>query len=277
MRGKFLIVFAVSTAALWGQRITDRRTATIRGGDGDGKCTIEVVVDGVAQVEIRGNDAQIRTISGAPSSFRRFECNQEMPNRPYNFRFQGIDGRGRQDLVNSPDNGGQAVIRIEDSKGGSEGYTFDIFWNGGNYSGRGGGFGGGGGFGRGDNGGFGGGRGINNGFPANFGNVPVVSVDTGGRGSFNSRNFSGGVNRGYVNTQGQPSVGLQVNGRTVTFFGNIANVYSDREFQINITGSSLGNANGSAQVRLNGDRNEVEIINVQGSMNGRSFNGNFNR
>jgi hypothetical protein len=273
MRGKILILFAAGAAAVWGQRITDRRTATIRGGGGDGKCTIEVVVDGVAQVEIRGNDAAIRTISGAPASFRRFECNQEMPNRPYNFRFQGVDGRGRQDLVNSPENSGQAVIRIEDSKGGSEGYTFDIFWNGGNYSGgRGGDFGNGrGGFG---GGGFGRGRGD---IPGNFGNVPAVSVDTGGRGSFNSRNMSGNVNRGFVNTQGQPNVGFQVNGRTVTFFGNIANAYSDREFQINITGSSLGSATGTAQVRLNGDRNEVEAINVQGNMNGRGFNGNFSR
>jgi hypothetical protein len=58
-----------------------------------------------------------------------------LPNRPADFRFAGVDGRGRQTLVRDPRNGGPAVIRIEDSGGGSEGYTFDIFWGGGNSSG----------------------------------------------------------------------------------------------------------------------------------------------
>ncbi|MEO8661660.1 MAG: hypothetical protein ABI693_24535, partial [Bryobacteraceae bacterium] len=121
---------ALFAMASFGQRITDRRSAEIRGGGGDGKCTIEVVVDHIAEVEISGRNATIRTINGAPATFRRFQCNQEMPNRPNDFRFQGIDGRGRQDLVRSPGGRGPAVIRIEDSKGGSEGYTFDIFWRG---------------------------------------------------------------------------------------------------------------------------------------------------
>lgn len=121
---------------LFAQRITDRRSADIRGGGGDGKCTIEVLVDDVAEVEIRGNNAVIRTLTGAPSSFRRFQCNQSLPTNPYDFRFKGIDGRGRQDLVRPAENGRPAVVRIEDSKGGSEGYTFDIMWRGGsgNYS-----------------------------------------------------------------------------------------------------------------------------------------------
>lgn len=139
MTTKWLIFGMLSVTGLWAQRITDRRTGDIRGGDGDGKCTIEVVVDGVADVEVRGRDLTIRTLNGAPSTIRRFQCNQEMPANPYEFRFKGIDGRGRQDLVRQPANGRPAVIRIEDSKGGNEGYTFDIFWRGG------GGFSGGGG------------------------------------------------------------------------------------------------------------------------------------
>lgn len=112
-------------------QITDRRRASIRGGGGQGKCTVEVVVDNVAEVEIRGDNALIRTLSGGPATFRRFECNQIMPNNPYSFRFAGVDGRGRQNLQTSPEGGRAAIIRIEDSKGGSEGYTFDIFWSGG--------------------------------------------------------------------------------------------------------------------------------------------------
>ena len=50
--------------------------------------------------------------------------------QPRGFRFAGVDGRGRQELVRDPRNGGAAVVRIEDSQGGSEGYTFDLFWGG---------------------------------------------------------------------------------------------------------------------------------------------------
>jgi len=55
-----------------------------------------------------------------------------MPRNPVNFRFQGIDGRGNVQLVRDPQGGrGPAVVRIEDPKGGSEGYTFDLEWSGG--------------------------------------------------------------------------------------------------------------------------------------------------
>jgi hypothetical protein len=133
-----LILLAGLSAFAQGGR-DQTRTANIRGGGGDeGKCTIEIEVDGVAEVEIRGASARLRTRDGQPASWRRFDCNQAMPSRPNDFRFRGVDGRGRQDLVRDPGNGGVAVIRIEDSKGGREGYTFDIMWRGGsgNYSDR---------------------------------------------------------------------------------------------------------------------------------------------
>jgi hypothetical protein len=109
-----------------------QRQATITGGGrpDNGKCTIEVVVDDVAQVEIRGATANLHTISGQPSQWRRFECNAVMPPNPQNFRFQGIDGRGRQTLVRDPRNGSAAVVEIDDKDGGAEGYTFDIMWGG---------------------------------------------------------------------------------------------------------------------------------------------------
>ena len=96
-----------------------------------GKCTIEVNVDDVAEVEVMGDQARIRTISGQPSQFRRFECNSIIPQQPNDFRFKGIDGRGRMTLIRDPRGGGPAVIRIEDPKGGYEGYTFDLEWRGG--------------------------------------------------------------------------------------------------------------------------------------------------
>lgn len=106
--------------------------ANIRGGGGDGKCTFEVEVDEVAEVEIRGDQGFLRTLSGSPARWRRLDCNQPLPSAPNDFRFQGIDGRGRQDLVRDPNsNRGVAVIRIEDPQRGREGYTGDIMWRGG--------------------------------------------------------------------------------------------------------------------------------------------------
>jgi len=108
-----------------------QRQASIVGGGNpnNGKCTVEVVVDGAAQVEIRGNTASLRDLNGRRPQWRRFECTGVMPTNPANFRFEGIDGRGRQTLIRDPRNGGVAVVQIEDPSGGGEGYTFDILWD----------------------------------------------------------------------------------------------------------------------------------------------------
>ena len=82
------------------------------------------------EVKVR-DSAKWRNISGQPAQWRRFECNGPMPANMRDFRFAGVDGRGRQQLLRDPRNGGVAVVRIEDSQGGAEGYTFDLFWDGG--------------------------------------------------------------------------------------------------------------------------------------------------
>ena len=41
-----------------------------------------------------------------------------------------VNGRGRAQLVASPRNGGPAVVRIEDSKGGAEVYQLELQWSG---------------------------------------------------------------------------------------------------------------------------------------------------
>ncbi len=132
MRQRALLAVATlaATSGIMSGQTFERR-AVIRGGNPDrGKCTIEVVVDGAADVEVRGDSALLRNLSGQPAQWRRFECSGPMPANPINFRFQGIDGRGRQELIRDPRNGGAAVVRIEDRDGGSEGYTFDLTWNG---------------------------------------------------------------------------------------------------------------------------------------------------
>ena len=130
------------TAPMFGQQVATFR-AQIRGGGDHGKCTIEVDVDGVAEIEIQGDQGRMRTLSGNPAGWRRMECNQPLPANPQGFRFSGVDGRGRQTLLRDPSsNRGVAVVRIEDPQGGHEGYTFDIEWGGvgGGFRGDGGGF-----------------------------------------------------------------------------------------------------------------------------------------
>jgi hypothetical protein len=88
-----------------------------------------VVVDGSAEVEVRGDNATLRNRAGQTPQWRRFECTGALPANPGNFRFAGVDGRGRQTLARDPrNNNGAAVIQIEDSEGGAQGYTFDLFW-----------------------------------------------------------------------------------------------------------------------------------------------------
>jgi hypothetical protein len=129
---KTVLTIIATLAAVAGANAQNQRRAVITGGGGGdrGKCTIEVVVDGAAEVEIRGDNATLRNLAGQQPQFRRFQCNSVMPPNPANFHFSGVDGRGRQTLVREPRNGGSAVVRIEDSQGGSEGYTFDLTWGG---------------------------------------------------------------------------------------------------------------------------------------------------
>src|SRR5260370_34143509 len=127
MNLRFLLAVTALTVISGPLSAEEQRRAMMRGGGGNqGKCTIEVVVDGAAEVEIRGDSAMLHTTLGQPAQWRRFECSAPMPENPPGFRFSGVDGRGRQELIRDPRNGGPAVVRIEDPQSGSEGYTFDV-------------------------------------------------------------------------------------------------------------------------------------------------------
>jgi len=130
--GRFLTLMVATVLVVPICAQTAERRATITGGGNDaGKCTIEVYVDGSADVEIRGDRGSLRTLSGQPAQWRRFECSEPMPTNPGEFRFSGVDGRGKQELVQDPSRGrGSAIVRIQDPNGGAEGYTFDLVWRG---------------------------------------------------------------------------------------------------------------------------------------------------
>jgi hypothetical protein len=106
------------------------RRATITGGGGNGRCTIEVSIDGAAEMEVSGDHGILTTLSGQTAVWRRFQCTEPLPPNPVDFRFVRTDGRGTVQLRQDPRNtGGGAVIRINDSKGGRETYAFDLWWH----------------------------------------------------------------------------------------------------------------------------------------------------
>ncbi len=120
---------AIALAAVAGAQTIPQRAAMVGGGNPNaGQCTITVLVDGQAEIEIRAADASMRDLGGAPPQWRRFECTAAMPPNPGNFQFAALNGRGQQRLVAEPRNGGPAVVRIEDSKDGASEYTFRVAW-----------------------------------------------------------------------------------------------------------------------------------------------------
>ena len=84
-----VLLVAAGWAAIAGSAYaqTLERTASFLGGGSPdrGKCTIEVVVDTAAEVEIRGNRAILRNIAGQPPQWRRFECTGALPREPGRF------------------------------------------------------------------------------------------------------------------------------------------------------------------------------------------------
>jgi hypothetical protein len=115
--------------------------------------------------------------------------------------------------------------------------------------------------------------------PPYSGDYPRVKVDTDGRGYFSSRLMkTNRLDRGFVDTQEQTSVTLRGrDGFRITFFGQVIGSDGRREITLQITSSDRGDARGRASIRLNGDRNEVEWISVNGSIAGSDMRGEFNR
>ncbi len=144
-------MLAISGVALASaQRGTVSINPRITGGDSsNGKCIVRIMVDDTVNVRIGNGQIRVDTLAGQPSRDDGSECSSMLRNgrNLSDFRFHGIDGRGEVRLQSDPRNDprGEAVIYIRDSKGGDEGYTFEVTWQGDNGNGngdgnRGGGF-----------------------------------------------------------------------------------------------------------------------------------------
>jgi hypothetical protein len=125
-------LWAAVLAAAQAQDTGQIRRATISGSGGtSGKCTIEVRVDITAEIDVYGDSGRLRTLAGQPATWTRLECTSALPYNMSDFRFKGIDGRGKVRLVQDPrNNNSVAVVRIDDPGSGAEGYTFEIQWDG---------------------------------------------------------------------------------------------------------------------------------------------------
>lgn len=110
---------------------TESMRATIGGGGGEsGRCSVQVTVDGSAEVEISGDMGSLRSTGGAPATWRGFHCTSPIPVNPRNFGIGRLSGRGSIRLVQDPRRtGGRAVVRIDDPQHSAGAYSFDLQWN----------------------------------------------------------------------------------------------------------------------------------------------------
>jgi hypothetical protein len=131
MQKSLLLILAASLGTLAAQNIQRHASITRGGGPGNRQgCTVDVVVDGSVEVEIRGDNATMRNLGGAPPQFRQFDCTEPIPANIPGFQFNEVDGRGRQELIRTPRDGGPVVVRIDDPQAGQGEYRFELSWSG---------------------------------------------------------------------------------------------------------------------------------------------------
>ena len=138
-----LVVLAATVAAAADdQDVTVRHARNWQANASEGWCAIRVRVDGEAEFALRGETLTIRTSTGDPARDVASECSTPLPRNVEDFRFKGVDGRGDVRLLEEPTarNRWMAVVRVRDTKPGSEEYHFRLEWGrGSSFSGGGGG------------------------------------------------------------------------------------------------------------------------------------------
>jgi hypothetical protein len=120
-----------SSAYLCAQPVLKQATLNPAGDDSfGGKCVIEVIINGAAEIDILGPTADLRSMTGEPLGWRRFECTAILPPNPDEFVFHRISGRGKVDLTRHPllDGGGPAMFRLKSSQSSPEVFIVEITW-----------------------------------------------------------------------------------------------------------------------------------------------------
>lgn len=88
-------------------------------------------VDDVVEIEIRGDQIYERTVSGQPVTDVGSRFNSVMPRRRVNVSVEKFRGRGNVEIVEQPSSRNEftTVVRIRDTKGGSDDYEIEVYWN----------------------------------------------------------------------------------------------------------------------------------------------------
>jgi hypothetical protein len=231
---------------------TVSQRARIIGGSGDGQCTVKVDVDDVAEIEVRGDMGYIRNLSGQPGRWVMLECTQAIPRNPIDFRFRGVDGRGRVELIRDPRNsGGSAVVRIQDTKGGREEYHFKLEWRGGDSN-------------------WGGSNNRGNNDSGNWGGNSGKRIDNNNRGNIGSGNswndevnFSGRGN-GTIARSGEPPRRIRTCVVTISRQGRVSAEFNADNFgRVNFTGTLTSSSNYNITADMRGGDNSA----IRGVMN----------
>jgi len=131
VRGAAFLIFAVHAFAQ-----PTLKEATLS-GDSDtaargGKCTIEVILNGSAEIDILGPTGNLRSLTGEPLGWRRFACTGVLPPNPDGFQIHLASGRGRLELLRHPllDGGGPASFRLKSGLAFPEVFVVEISWTG---------------------------------------------------------------------------------------------------------------------------------------------------
>ncbi len=265
---KQILTLGMLTITAAGLGLAQRGTVSINpritgGGDSSsGKCIVRLMVDNTVNVRIGNGQILVDTVEGQPSRDDRSECTSMLRNGRSlsDFRFRGIDGRGEVRLASDPrqDQRGEAVISIRDTKGGEEGYTFEVSWQGDNgNSNTGGGF-----FGGNDN------NRNNNGGYSNDGRYNNNGSYNNGRNNNGRNNNVSGYDRAVTSCMERVRSQIQrdYNVNNVNFDNMNANNNSGGQDRISGTARS-GNSNDQFRYSCQGNLNNGNIRSVSVSRN----------
>ena len=88
-------------------------------------------VDIGCEIEIQEKTHQVEDQGGQGTRERSFEFSDPLPSDGTPVSLRKRDGRGRVELLQTPNDSNDytAVVRIEDSKGGSDDYEFELRWS----------------------------------------------------------------------------------------------------------------------------------------------------
>ena len=107
-----------------------RRSRDWTSSGSDGACAFKISVDDEAFFVLKGERLTMLGTKGAPPRDVATECSSPLPSNAENVRLGKVEGRGEATLHDEPSakNNWSAVIRVVDSKSGSEEFQFRLDW-----------------------------------------------------------------------------------------------------------------------------------------------------